>query len=74
MHVTHFDPWRILSAAMGALVLALAAAVLLVAAARLDFGSGSSGGDASATTPPVTATPTWVQDPIASPVSELRTP
>jgi hypothetical protein len=69
MHLTHIDPWRILSAAMAALIVALAAAVLLKAVGNLDF---SSGGDPVPVSKPTTTTPTWVQDPISSPVAELR--
>jgi hypothetical protein len=69
MHLTHTDPWRILSAAMAALVVALAAAVLLNAVGNLDLSKGSDPAPVSA---PATATPTWVQDPISSPVAELR--
>jgi hypothetical protein len=75
MHATHTDPRRILIAAMAALVLALVAATLLSALGDLNLSTGS---DQSISVQPSASTsaasPAWVTNPVASPLTEFRTP
>jgi hypothetical protein len=71
MHTTHTDPWRILTAALAAFVVAMAAALLMSGLGNLELGGGDG---SAATAQPTTssATPTWVANPIASPIADLR--
>ncbi len=75
MHATQTDPRRILIAAMTALVLALAAATLLSTLGDLNLSIGS---DQPVNAQPAStagaATPAWVENPVASPLVELRGP
>ena len=76
MHATHTDPRRILIAAMAALVLALVAATLLSTLGDLNLSIGNDqpiNAQPAASTAEA-ATPAWVENPVASPLVELRTP
>jgi predicted HD phosphohydrolase len=77
MHATHTDPRRILVAATAALVLALVAAALLSALGDLSFSTGGDpapAGTEQSAYSAQTAAPSWVTNPIASPLVELQTP
>jgi hypothetical protein len=71
MNATHIDPRRILTTAMAALVLALIAAALVSAVGNLELSSAPAGNEATATTVR-SGTPTWVENPMASPLAQLR--
>jgi hypothetical protein len=71
MHAAHFDPRRILIAALAALALALAVAAAMPRA--LDGVSFGGGGVAQATAP-ATPAPVWATDPLASPLRTFATP
>lgn len=72
MNATHIDPRRILTTAMAALVLALIAAALIAALGNLDLSSSSAGAGDSAPAAAPSGTPTWVENPMASPLVQLR--
>lgn len=72
MHA-HPDPRRLAAAALGALALTLMTLVLLAGLASVDLGLGGDGGSASApAAPSVVERPAWLDDPLASPLDELR--
>lgn len=78
MHA-HPDPRLTIAAALGALVLALTAFMLAAGLGDLDlgFGSGDSRAPAAASAPAgasLAERPLWLQDPLASPLEELRAP
>jgi hypothetical protein len=71
MHATQIDPRRIMVVALAALALTVVAVALITALGNLEFGVGA-GSSASATAQPPAAT--WVNDPIASPLTALQAP
>ena len=74
MHAMHTDPRRMLLATMAALVLALAMASLMGDLSTLSISTADAPApiDTQATT--TSGPPAWLEDPLASPVVELRAP
>ena len=74
MHAMHTDPRRMLLAAMAALVLALVMASLMGDLSTLSISTADAPApiDTQATATP--GSPAWLEDPLASPLVELRAP
>jgi hypothetical protein len=70
MRATHTDPRLLLAALAAAFAFALAVAGAPFALSVLDLSSGGAPTEAPAAQP--AGTPAWVEDPMASPLEQLR--
>jgi hypothetical protein len=74
MHATHIDPRRMLLAAMAALVLALAMASLLGDLSTLSVSSADGPAPTDTQATAASGSLAWLENPLASPLAELRAP
>jgi hypothetical protein len=73
MHATHLDPRNALTTALTLLALGVLAVVIPAQLADTDlrFGGGSKAASSAVEATAPAATPSWIADPLASPLAPL---